>query len=57
LIKQLWPVIKTKVKDPNLLMSTINQCVAPINSDNPIVPLINDIELLSSKDIQQMGDQ
>lgn len=24
LIKQLWPVIKTKVKDPNLLMSTIN---------------------------------
>ena len=24
LIKQLWPIIKTKVKDPVLLMNTIN---------------------------------
>lgn len=51
LIKQLWPVIKTKVKDPVLLMNTINQCVAPAQqSDNPVAPLINDIELLSNKD-------
>jgi hypothetical protein len=24
LIKQLWPIIKTKVKDPVLLMNTVN---------------------------------
>lgn len=33
-------------------MNTINQCVFPSQqSDNPIIPLIQDIELLNSKEL------
>jgi hypothetical protein len=48
LIKQLWPVIKTRVKDPVLLLNTVNQCVA--GSKSPEQPFINDIELITNKE-------
>jgi len=43
LIKQLWPVIKTRVKDPVHLMSTVNQCLGQ-GGEN----LIKDVELISA---------
>jgi len=48
LIKQLWPIIKNKVKDPVFLMNTINQCVAksqqsPNGEIQAVAALINDI--------------
>ena len=54
LIKQLWPIIKTKVKDPVLLMNTVNQCIAsqPKNTAGANPPLIEDIELLTGKEIK-----
>lgn len=54
LIKQLWPIIKTKVKDPVLLMNTVNQCVATGLKEQNESNFINDIELLSQ---QQQKDK
>jgi hypothetical protein len=56
-MKQLWPVIKTRVKDPTLLMNTVNQCVGNANKEKGQAQLaeeklINDIELLGPNDKQ-----
>ena len=45
LIKQLWPVIKTRVRDPVSLMNTVNQCVSQ-SGNAP--SLIEDAELMTS---------
>ena len=47
LIKQLWPVIKTRVKDPSLLLNTVNQFAGKQSEGED---LIIDIELISAKD-------
>lgn len=55
LIKQLWPVIKPKVKDPALLMNTVNLCIQLMpngGKDLSIAPLIEDIELLSKDEMR-----
>jgi len=50
-------VIKTRVKDPVLLMQTVNQCVAqqPKGTSNPNASLINDIELMTQKELKNGG--
>lgn len=50
-------MIKTRVKDPVLLMQTVNQCVAqqPKGTSNPNASLINDIELMTQKELKNGG--
>ena len=50
-------MIKTRVKDPVLLMQTVNQCVAqqPKGTSNPNASLINYIELMTQKELKNGG--
>ena len=50
-------MIKTRVKDTVLLMQSVNQCVAqqPKGTSNPNASLINDIELMTQKELKNGG--